>query len=246
MRSKFIIVSTIAAFVAFLSLVNILFAGSLTFVDQSNSLKDRANINIHDDIASFFMDSNADNLMGGDPSPVFSTTLEGVDFSTQYEIFNPSTTETGTSVHQFNKANGLIINSVPYLTEPEQVTLVKASDHTYAGYTGDVVISADFPFTITLITFPTAYFSIQNIDDLTVTYSNFSTGHNHVLWDFGDGITSTVDSPVHTYAYPGEFLTTLKVTKLNCSISIPECVSEYSEVVDLIKEKVFLPFIVND
>lgn len=31
------------------------------------------------------------------------------------------------------------------------------------------------------------------------------------LWDFGDGTTSTQRNPKHTYAYPGEYMATLKV-----------------------------------
>ncbi|NOZ93608.1 MAG: PKD domain-containing protein [Acidobacteria bacterium] len=31
-------------------------------------------------------------------------------------------------------------------------------------------------------------------------------------WDFGDGTTSTEENPVHTYAHPGTYRVTLKVT----------------------------------
>jgi len=243
MRSKFIVVSSILALVAVMSLVNILFASSLRpplarFYPAHGPTQDV--------LVNVPMVINEDLLLPSDSATVYSETLENVSYLTQYEIFNPSTTESATSAHTFYSENGDVAGTTTFLTGPKQYTLVNVEDHTQAGYSGDVVIAADFPVTVSLITFPTANFSIENINGLTVTYTNSSVDYDHVLWEFGDGITSTVESPVHTFELPGEYMTILKVTKLNCSGSIPECVSEYSDTVDLINERVFLPIVVTE
>ncbi len=51
-------------------------------------------------------------------------------------------------------------------------------------------------------------------DELTVTYTNQSTGRFLLsfLWDFGDGITSTLASPVHDYTLPATYDVTLNAT----------------------------------
>jgi parallel beta-helix repeat protein len=47
---------------------------------------------------------------------------------------------------------------------------------------------------------------------LTVTFTNLSTGsYSSSLWDFGDGVTSTLDSPTHVYS-AGVYTVTLSVS----------------------------------
>ncbi len=48
---------------------------------------------------------------------------------------------------------------------------------------------------------------------LTVVFTNSSTGSiNSWLWDFGDGSTSTLENPTHTYSIKGTFTVTLTAT----------------------------------
>jgi len=46
-----------------------------------------------------------------------------------------------------------------------------------------------------------------------VTFTDKSTGATTYEWDFGDGIKSTDESPVHSYSNPGNYTVTLMVTK---------------------------------
>ncbi|MCX7767762.1 MAG: gliding motility-associated C-terminal domain-containing protein [Flavobacteriales bacterium] len=46
----------------------------------------------------------------------------------------------------------------------------------------------------------------------SVLFMDNSLGANLYAWDFGDGHTSSVSSPLHTYLEPGEYLVTLVVT----------------------------------
>ena len=60
---------------------------------------------------------------------------------------------------------------------------------------------------------PTADFSVQ-IAGRTITLFNSSVGTGNFLWEFGDGNTSTLENPVHTYIADGDYLVTLTVTNI--------------------------------
>lgn len=51
-----------------------------------------------------------------------------------------------------------------------------------------------------------------NIDGYSVKFDNTTKGGVSYKWDFGDGATSTEQSPTHTYAAKGKFVPTLYVT----------------------------------
>jgi hypothetical protein len=55
---------------------------------------------------------------------------------------------------------------------------------------------------------PTVAFSYTT-SGLTATFSNATKGAVTWTWSFGDGSTSTVRNPAHTYASPGTYLVTL-------------------------------------
>jgi len=61
---------------------------------------------------------------------------------------------------------------------------------------------------------PSAGFDIQQSEDnfLEYTFTNTSTGATSYFWDFGDGNTSTEESPTHVYATPDAYAVTLEVT----------------------------------
>ncbi len=63
---------------------------------------------------------------------------------------------------------------------------------------------------------PQAAFDAVNIagaQPLSVTFRNRSwQGDESYLWDFGDGQSSTLPEPMHTYANPGKYTVTLTVT----------------------------------
>jgi gliding motility-associated-like protein len=56
---------------------------------------------------------------------------------------------------------------------------------------------------------------------LTVNFTNFSLGGQSYLWDFGDGATSTLTNPSHTYTTYGNFTVKLTVTNsVGCSKTV--------------------------
>ncbi len=78
------------------------------------------------------------------------------------------------------------------------------ADTTYLTVTVlDDSISASFDYT-----------GIENCDSLFATFTTTGTllPTTEFLWDFGDGTTSTLTDPTHTYTEPGEYIVTLVVT----------------------------------
>lgn len=65
--------------------------------------------------------------------------------------------------------------------------------------------------------FPTANFTTQ-VADLTVTFNNTSQNATTYTWDFGDGTTSTLANPLHTYTEPGSYQ--VKLTSTNACKSV--------------------------
>ncbi|UTW65929.1 S8 family serine peptidase [bacterium SCSIO 12643] len=66
---------------------------------------------------------------------------------------------------------------------------------------------------IQLVDLPVSSFtSVYNSSNNTVEFTNTSQDYASSLWDFGDGNTSTLDNPVHTYAAIGYYDVTLTTT----------------------------------
>lgn len=74
---------------------------------------------------------------------------------------------------------------------------------------------------------------------LAVEFTNRSIGdYSVILWDFGDGVTSTVPNPVHIYTSGGVYLPTL-------TISGPGGDAQHQDVIQVIGDvcRIFLPLI---
>jgi len=76
--------------------------------------------------------------------------------------------------------------------------------------------SASFPISVTVVG-PAASFDSDTglpLPPLTAAFTNTSTPPTGAtyLWEFGDGMTSTAQSPSHTYAVGGSYSVTLTVT----------------------------------
>ncbi len=85
--------------------------------------------------------------------------------------------------------------------------------------------SAATEVVVTVTPGPVAAFS-HAINGLTVTFTNLSTGNpGSISWDFGDGNSSTLANPVHTYAMPGVYTAMLTVSDGNCT-------TEFTRIID--------------
>jgi|GEM_PF-6011160 len=61
-------------------------------------------------------------------------------------------------------------------------------------------------------TAPTAAFDYTMTTQDSIAFSSQSTHAANLLWDFGDGTTSTLTNPIHIYAQAGNYTTTLTAT----------------------------------
>jgi uncharacterized repeat protein (TIGR01451 family) len=86
---------------------------------------------------------------------------------------------------------------------------------------------------------PTAAFS-YGVAGLMATFTNTSAGAGSYLWQFGDGMTSTLEHPTHTYAISGVYRVTLAATGAcgsdEASVVVPIGAMEY---------RVYLPIVMK-
>ncbi|WP_152000041.1 MULTISPECIES: PKD domain-containing protein [unclassified Imperialibacter] len=71
-------------------------------------------------------------------------------------------------------------------------------------------------------------FTAQQKCSLQIQFSNSSTNSNRWSWNFGDGMTSEDESPIHAYAAPGLYQVTLT------SYSIMDCEALYTQEVEVV------------
>ena len=53
------------------------------------------------------------------------------------------------------------------------------------------------------------------IENVTTTFKNISSGADRYSWDFGDGALSTEENPVHRYPGSGIYNTTLVASNIS-------------------------------
>jgi PKD repeat protein len=85
----------------------------------------------------------------------------------------------------------------------------------------------------TTCTAPTTLFTWQ-ADGMLVSFTDQSSGTPpfEYLWDFGDGITSTEQSPAHLYTSPGTYTVSLTVSA-PCGIDVYETTVRAGSVIFL-------------
>jgi gliding motility-associated-like protein len=78
-------------------------------------------------------------------------------------------------------------------------------------------------------------------NDFTINFQNQSTGATSYKWYFGDGDSSDLQNPTHTYADTGKYTVTLvSINAIN-----PLCLGTYSQVVSVQYKKINADFIAN-
>ncbi len=74
---------------------------------------------------------------------------------------------------------------------------------------------------IPLIVSPITQVLVSPCGPYTINFDNGTLNIATYLWDFGDGTTSTLQSPVHTYTNPGTYTITLLLVSINgCQTSL--------------------------
>lgn len=89
-----------------------------------------------------------------------------------------------------------------------QYTAVVTATNAVSQMTATTVITVYTPVQASFIVASTS-----GIAPFTAVFTNTSTGdYTHSLWVFGDGLTSTLDSPTHIYTDPGVYTVSLTVS----------------------------------
>ncbi len=72
-----------------------------------------------------------------------------------------------------------------------------------------------FSDTVQVLTMPAAGFDFV-VDELVVTFTNTTSNATAYVWHFGDGLTSTLENPSHTYTNQGAWPVTLEAVNSSC------------------------------
>lgn len=101
------------------------------------------------------------------------------------------------------------------MTGPLDVTLMVEFNGCYSSTTQNGLIQVNGPIA-------DIYFTTYCEDPYTVEFENHSQDFTDILWDFGDGTTSTDQNPTHTFPDRGDYLVTLTVTNTNsgCPVDV--------------------------
>lgn len=146
------------------------------------------------------------------PVPSFTTAPLGVCVGGEFTFTN---TSPGISGSQWTFGDGgssnLTSPTHTYATSgtfPVTLTITEAVNGCTASITANVTVGIT----------PVAAFTPVPGDgciDLDVAFANNSTGASFYQWDFGDGNTSGVSDPFHTYTTPGPYTVTLIAENVN-------------------------------
>lgn len=102
-----------------------------------------------------------------------------------------------------------------YETGPMDVTLMVEFNGCYSSTTQNALIQVNGPIA-------DIFFTTYCETPYLVDFENRSQDFTDILWNFGDGTTSTEQNPAHTYAARGDYLVTLTVnnTTSGCPTSV--------------------------
>jgi PKD repeat protein len=169
-----------------------------------------------------------------EPQPVFSTvemeycTFESIDFS------NDTPFDFGENVvwsWDFNGEGSSTIRSPEFTFESAGTKTVTLE----ANVLGCI---QTYQSTLIIIDGPKPDFDYdKNCLGEAIQFTNLSTGANIIsyAWDFGDGATSTAESPEHIYVNPGDYTVQLIVSNASgCETSTTQNIQIFDQIVDSI------------
>jgi PKD repeat protein len=151
------------------------------------------------------------------PRPVASFTANAVCEGDAMQFNNTSTISTGNNTYKWEFGTGDETNLIdPTYTYPAAGTYsVKLTATSNYGYTHTVTQN------VTVNPNPTADFIWNNeCEGTAIQFTDASVipgGTPSYSWTFGDGTTSTANSPAKTYVQVGTYPVTMKVTSLGCT-----------------------------
>jgi uncharacterized repeat protein (TIGR01451 family) len=145
---------------------------------------------------------------GDDYSYVFDGQWGTLDYSLASAALLPDVT--GATAWHINSDEPGVLDYNEEYKSTDQLTSLYAPDQYRASDHDPIIVGLDLSFEV-----PEASFTSNSPITLgeTAVFTNTSTGDPPLtyLWDFGDGITSTLESPTHIYEQFGTYTVTLTV-----------------------------------
>jgi PKD repeat protein len=194
------------------------------------------------------------NLLHASDGP-YTQIMCSIMNQTQYTVTNPHPTIAGTSAHVFYDEAGSVLGFITIPLPPLGSEMLTVGDYVPAGFQGYAIISADVPVSITVDVEPGALL-LASFDaapttgtvPLTVVFTNTSSGYDMSLWELGNGVTSTLDSPTYTYSMPGTYTVKLTVSKSGCLETTPQFNPSVSAVIQVKSGdlRLYLPVVLSE
>jgi len=178
----------------------------LSAINDCDSIATTQTLNLQQ-IAAPTADFTADTTSGCAPLAVHFSNLSSPDAANFIWIFP------GGTPLMSNDENP----TITYETPGTFNVILIASNATGADTTA-------FPNYITVSAPPTSDFDFT-INERTVNFTGNATDFDRLRWDFGDGATSPVANPAHTYADDGDYEVTLSAINTCDSVSFTQTVS---------------------
>ena len=111
--------------------------------------------------------------------------------------------------------------------ESQLVTFSTVGNYEVSLSVDNGVASSNSSITVMALAPPLPAFSVET-NGLTVTLSNQSGNAANYLWNFGDGNTSLLENPTHTYTTPGVYEISLNASNANCGVALSQTISVLS------------------
>ena len=155
------------------------------------------------------------------PKVAFTTSglfVPNVPLNTTVNFFNNTYTHNSTVTYTWHYGNGVTSTNYngnyTYTVPGTYTVMLIANDPSIpcADTAKQTIIVRDFN---TAFSYTKAFLSANSCPPVLVRINNLSVGFTRVLWDFGDGTTSTQVYPSHTYINPGRYRITLTTFGFN-------------------------------
>lgn len=188
---------------------------SISFTPQSSWLDSTVTISASVNFIHPFCDTIVERKIFIAPNPVLDLSYSSACERKAINFLNTSSVSSGSLTYKWYFGNGdsaVSQNPSPILDiGTYNVTLLATSNHG---------VVADTTFVIQVLETPvvdfTATTSVCAMDSIfTTNNSSFSSGNSTYLWQFGNGNTSVLSTPVTNYVNGGDYTITLRVTGNN-------------------------------
>lgn len=166
--------------------------GNNLYVDNINVNNTPGSNGINAPLAADFSPSQGDFCVGQTVSVFDNSTGNITSYAWDFGVDATPNTATGAGPHNFTYASD---------GQKTMKLVVTDSNGDIDSLTANVFIKG----------LPTANFQLIQTNDSTIKVFSGATFVNAILWDFGDGNTSTIPNPQHIYDSTGTFTVTLSV-----------------------------------